>query len=149
VLLVKQQHVAFAVGALLVLHDYYKQPKSLVRSSLNSVLGWRWLLPTLPTLPVLLPMPQDEEDSVDASQTYARCHTVHSISSELPLAAFHCCRMRRRTASMFSVYFIGLVSHNAAANAANLQDDEEDSKYAYNSDDDGEPDYGMANEMDI
>jgi hypothetical protein len=30
-----------------------------------------------------------------------------------------------------------------------LQDDEEDSKYAYNSDDEGEPDYGMANEMDI
>ncbi|WIA14578.1 hypothetical protein OEZ86_013063 [Tetradesmus obliquus] len=29
------------------------------------------------------------------------------------------------------------------------KDDEEDSKYAYNSDDDGEPDYGMANEMDI
>eukprot|EP00882_Tetradesmus_deserticola_P001608 GHRQ01001734.1.p1 GENE.GHRQ01001734.1~~GHRQ01001734.1.p1 ORF type:complete len:259 (+),score=88.55 GHRQ01001734.1:550-1326(+) len=29
------------------------------------------------------------------------------------------------------------------------KDDEEDSKYAYNSDDEGEPDYGMANEMDI
>lgn len=30
-----------------------------------------------------------------------------------------------------------------------VQDEEEDSKYAYNSDDDGEAVYGMANEMDI
>eukprot|EP00879_Flechtneria_rotunda_P003987 GHRR01004227.1.p2 GENE.GHRR01004227.1~~GHRR01004227.1.p2 ORF type:complete len:240 (+),score=62.72 GHRR01004227.1:2343-3062(+) len=47
------------------------------------------------------------------------------------------------------ILYIGVKAVSKAAASDAKQDEEEDSKYIYNSDDEGEVDYGMAGEMDV